>query len=144
MDGDTDTVPVQEDFKNVVQEHIAYIKESRNNEMQTAQVGNNHYIPNGVANGHANGHIPNDTVVQDLEAEPIETISRRVGNRVQNGVAHAVANGVVHMANGHGPTKNGVANGHVRNGDLPVYSKLDINNHRNNYTEVVNYMDGQI
>ncbi|KAJ8955549.1 hypothetical protein NQ318_001379 [Aromia moschata] len=109
VDGDTDTAPVQEDFNNVATS-----------------------LPNGnaMANGHANGHVANgfvagDTHLQDLEDEPIETISKRVGN----GVAHTVANGVNSLAKGHVRAPQ-VANGFVGSG-LPMYSE-------------VNYMDGHI
>lgn len=51
MDGDTDTVPVQEDFKNVVKQHIEYML----NNIQEAETHHNGHIPNH------NGHIPNGT-----------------------------------------------------------------------------------
>ncbi|XP_049821825.1 adenylate kinase isoenzyme 5 isoform X2 [Aethina tumida] len=128
VDGDTDTVPVQEDFRSVVHQHIDYMKS--NSQPPTALVGN----------GHANGHIPNgyqqrpsgseDTTIEDLEeTEPIETISKQVGN----GIAHTVTKMTNGFANG---VKNGqLANGHAGNG-LPQYE-------RNGY-HVVNYMDGNM
>ncbi|RZC14242.1 adenylate kinase isoenzyme 5, partial [Asbolus verrucosus] len=131
VDGDTDTAPVQDDFNNVVKEHIEYMKLQQSAEAQN--------------NGYANGHVPNgnavsDTTLQDLEAEPIETISRQVGN----GIAHTVANGVKNMANGFAAPANGhLPNGYTRN--VPQYS-LDVNsndNVRQMYNEV-NYMDGHI
>ncbi|XP_018571141.1 adenylate kinase isoenzyme 5 [Anoplophora glabripennis] len=137
VDGDTDTVPVQEDFKNVVKEHIEYMK-SQANEQQVGHTSNgyvpNNHIPNGnaISNGHANGHIPNgnvstDTRIQDLENEPIETISKQVGN----GVAYTIANGVNHLANGHLKAPP-IANGYGGNvNGLPMYSE-------------VSYMDGHI
>lgn len=130
-------MPVQEDFKIVVKEHIEYVK-SQSNEPQPDQTGNgyhqNGHVPNGnaLSNGHANGHIPNgnvsnDTRIQDLEDEPIETISKQVGN----GVAYTVANGVNHLAKGHLKAPP-MANGYASNGNgLPMYSG-------------VNYMDGHI
>ncbi|CAH0557069.1 unnamed protein product [Brassicogethes aeneus] len=146
VDGDTDTAPVQEDFRNVVKQHIEYIKSSAS-ETATAPVGNgnvaNGHIPNGNgvsngnANGFANGHIPNgraDATLEDLEdPEPIHTISKHVGNG-----ASKMANGYGNVANGHGPVKaSQVANGYAGN-DLPQYVEQ-----RNNYNPV-NYMDGHI
>jgi hypothetical protein len=66
VDGDTDTVPVQEDFKNVVKEHLEYIKLQQGAE---AQMSNGY--ANGVANGHANGIVPTDTTLQDLEGDRV-------------------------------------------------------------------------
>ncbi|XP_015835599.1 adenylate kinase isoenzyme 5 isoform X1 [Tribolium castaneum] len=122
VDGDTDTAPVQDDFKGVVKEHIEYIKRQQQEP--------------AAANGFANGHVPNgEATLQDLEAEPIETISKHVGN----GVAHSLANGVRTMANGY-------TNGHIPNGyarDLPQYTSFDGPDNRQMYNEV-NYMDGHI
>ncbi|KAJ8920692.1 hypothetical protein NQ315_004831, partial [Exocentrus adspersus] len=132
VDGDTDTVPVQEDFKNVVKEHIEYMKSQGGQADQdydsTAYIPNGNAIPNGHANGHIpNGNVSNDTHIQDLEDEPIQTISKQVGN----GVAHTIANGVNHLAQGHVQAPQ-IANGYARNGNgLPMYSEI-------------NYMDGHI
>lgn len=125
VDGDTDTAPVQEDFKNVVKEHIAYITTS-DHEPPTAQAGRS-----PVANGHATLEQPRPGSV------------KRVGNGVAHGVANGVnhmANGVSHMVNGYGPVKapqigNGVAK----------YAGLanDRGEMRNNHSEV-NFMDGNI
>ncbi|XP_056643842.1 adenylate kinase isoenzyme 5 [Diorhabda sublineata] len=99
VDGDTDALPVQTDFKNVVKEHIEYLK------TQSQETVQNGYVSNGnVSNGHAfsNGHLPNqDTQLEDLENEPIETISKSVSNGVHN------------MTNGHVKTHT---NGFVPNG----------------------------
>ncbi|KAJ8978768.1 hypothetical protein NQ317_017492 [Molorchus minor] len=138
VDGDTDTVPVQEDFKSVVKEHIEYIKSQvQENESYSSHVTNGHIpnnqttLPNNASNGYANGHIPNgympgDTHIQDLEDEPIDTISKRVGN----GVAHTIANGVNNLAKGHSIKAPQIANGFAGSG-LPMYGE-------------VNYMDGHI
>lgn len=113
--------------------------QSQANEPQGDHTSNGYlpgsHIPNGhaIPNGHTNGHIPNgnvstDTRIQDLESEPIDTISKQVGN----GVAYTIANGVNHLANGHLKAPliaNGYGNGNA-NG-LPMYSE-------------VNYMDGHI
>ncbi|XP_063914034.1 adenylate kinase isoenzyme 5 [Zophobas morio] len=140
VDGDTDTVPVQEDFKSVVREHLEYIKlQQQPPEAAHSNGYANGHLPNGhLPNGHLpNGHLPNghvpDATLQDLEAEPIETISKHVGN----GVAHTIANGVRHMGNGFAP------NGYAR--DVPQYTALDRreDNVRQMYNEV-NYMDGHI
>ncbi|XP_060518080.1 adenylate kinase isoenzyme 5 [Cylas formicarius] len=48
VDGDTDLASVQEDFFNVVNEHVKYITA---NEYQT-HAKTNHVVSNGVANGH--------------------------------------------------------------------------------------------
>lgn len=84
VDGDTDTAPVQDDFKQVVREHIDYLKNSHNS------------LP-PVQNGHTES-----TIVEDLDG--IETVSKRVGNGIANGVNH-MANGLAHMGNGYGPLK---------------------------------------
>lgn len=115
MDGDTDSTQVQNDFKNVTKEHIQFLKE--NSEAQQIDIPNgNAVIPNGQAiqNGFVqNGHIPhannnNDTVLHDLEDEPVPTISKTV--------SRAIANGVNHMANGHLALKvPGIANSTLRN-----------------------------
>lgn len=89
MDGDTDTVPVQEDFKQVVGEHVHYLKNSSDQSDLPVENGRTHPI---AADGF----------------EEIETISKRVGNGVARGVANGVnhmANGVAHMVNGYGPLK---------------------------------------
>lgn len=70
---------------------------------------------NGYANGHIpNGHVPTDTELHDLEVEPLQTVSQKVSN----GVAHTIADGIQKIANGHG-----VANGFVANGHAPMYSE---------------------
>lgn len=108
-----------------------------------------------IANGHGPPHqqrYSDGTTVQDLEetdTEAIETISKHVGN----GVAHSVANGVQHMANGF----KGIANGHgpvtgqkaptMANGfasGLPKYANLEEANGRRQMYNEVNYMDGHI
>lgn len=95
---------------------------STNHTLGKPGVPNN--LSNGYANGHLpngqipNGHVPNDTELEDLEAEPIiETISQKVSN----GVAHSLANGVQKLANGHAMVA--VANGSVANGHAPLYSE---------------------
>ncbi|XP_072388705.1 uncharacterized protein [Diabrotica undecimpunctata] len=105
VDGDTDTPSVQADFRNVVKEHIEYLKSQS---QETAMAAQNGYANGHIQNGHAisNGHIPQDTQVQDLEDEPIDTISKQVSN------------GVNHMANGSVKTH---ANGFISNG-LPAYN----------------------
>lgn len=140
VDGDTDTKPVQEDFIHVVKEHIEYIK-SKLDVSSTVQHTNGH-IPNGhgyvgtsentsnhnatqnqsnYTNGHIpNGHLPNDTELEDLESDPIQTISQKVSNG--NGVAHTVANGVYKFSNGHAMAPP-YANGIVANGHAPMYSE---------------------
>lgn len=129
VDGDTDTVPVQEDFKNVVKEHIDYIKHN------TPRTAPGHTIPNGLSNGHiGNGHaVHQDTIIQDMESEPIETISNHV-SRMTNGVNH-MANGLNQIGNGHGPPKiSGIGNGFTSK-----YASLDAErqeNIRNMYNEV--------
>lgn len=129
VDGDTDTAPVQEDFRNVVKEHVEYIKRQQQDQGAPAA--------NGYANGHVpNGHLPGETTLQDLESESIETISKHVGN----GVAHSVANGVRTMA-------NGFTNGHIPNGytrDLPQYTSFDTRQDNRQMYNEVNYMDGHI
>lgn len=141
VDGDTDAVAVQEDFKNVVKEHVEHIKQQQSttsNGYANGDVPNGH-VPNGhVPNGHvpngqmSNGHIPHsDTTLQDLESEPIDTISQKVGN----GIAHSLANGVKHLTNGFA-SKGQQPNGYSK--DLPQYTSFD-----REYNEV-NYMDSHI
>lgn len=134
MDGDTDTAPVQEDFKNVVKEHIDYIKHN------TPRTAPGDAIPNGLSNGHVgNGHAIHhqDTIIQDLESEPIQTISNhvsRAGNSLVNGVNH-VANGLNQMGNGYGPPKIPS----IGNGFASKYASLDAErqeNIRNMYSEL--------
>ncbi|KAF2884767.1 hypothetical protein ILUMI_21374, partial [Ignelater luminosus] len=144
VDGDTDTIPVRQDFKNVVDQHIDYIKQNAGQE-------NSQSLPNGNA-VQMNGHIPNNVSnnnnsnLQDLEAQPIDTISKRV-QQVGNGVAHTVANGVNHMANGVNQITssiNNVTNGHGPMRVTPVgkptnYADLDMQrreNIRNMYSEI--------
>ncbi|KAL3283300.1 hypothetical protein HHI36_006448, partial [Cryptolaemus montrouzieri] len=158
VDGDTDTPAVQEDFKNVIRDLVAYIK---NNQVPQPQENHSQHHLNGnaipVQNGFVpNGHASHATEVEDLEREPLETISQRVGNgihkavpngisngHVSNGVANGVANGMHHMTNGH------MANGreakkmvkNVANGGLPSYTSLA--NDRLIHNEVT-YMDTHI
>lgn len=138
VDGDTDTQPVQDDFINVVKEHIEYMKTKLQENTTNLSINQqaNGFIPNGhtmtgtgqttnnpglthqMSNGHVpNGHIPGDTELEDFEPRPIETISQKVSN----GVAHTLANGVQNLANGH--AKIAVANGFVANGHAPMYSE---------------------
>ncbi|KAK9731388.1 hypothetical protein QE152_g13691 [Popillia japonica] len=99
VDGDTDTTQVQEDFKNVVKEHIQYLRDN----IAHNEITNSAHIANGnIPNGHSlsNGRIPNgtigngriaqgdDTVLHDLEDEPIQTISKNVNLAVANGIHH--------------------------------------------------------
>lgn len=153
VDGDTDTQAVQEDFINVVKEHIDYIKSKideeslTNNQVANGQISNGHIINNntnaslpkyelnGVSNGNIpNGLIGNDTELVDLENEPIATISQRVGNGVAhtitNGVIHPITNGVTHtVANGVQKLANGYGlvpsftNGVIANGQSSMYSE---------------------
>lgn len=75
--------------------------------------------PNGYTNGHIpNGIVSNDTELQDLEDEPIQTISQKVSN----GISHTIANGVQKIVNGYA-NRGTVANGHVANGHVPMYSE---------------------
>ncbi|XP_030749657.1 adenylate kinase isoenzyme 5 [Sitophilus oryzae] len=153
VDGDTDTAPVQEDFKHVVKEHINYMLSHIGESQQISSAGGNNHIANGhipVANGHVpngnvvqNGHIPNgDATLHDLEDaanQDIETISKKVSNNVTNGYANGKAhlvNGVAKLANG----VTGVANGNVANHKVPIFTGAD-NGQRNGE---VNYMDGHI
>ncbi|XP_022903561.1 adenylate kinase isoenzyme 5 [Onthophagus taurus] len=128
VDGDTEFPHVQNDFKQVVKDHVDYItgKAPRKSHVPTGNRVLNG-LPNGISttnhvnatpNGHAmsngtisNGHIANgDTIVHDLEPTAIETIS------------HSVSNGVKEIANGHGPKMViGVANGVLKN----KYADLD-------------------
>lgn len=83
MDGDTDTTPVQEDFRQVVQEHIKYIKDST-----SPQVGND------------------STNISNIETvDQINNIGKKFGNGVAIGMANGVnqmANGTAHIVNGYG------------------------------------------
>lgn len=84
MDGDTDTLPVQEDFKQVVREHIDYIKNS----------------------AESLSRVQNGDAVENFDE--INTISKKIGNGVAVGMANGInqmANGVTHMVNGYGPLK---------------------------------------
>lgn len=106
MDGDTDTAPVQEDFKGVVKEHIEYIKSSEN-EPPIAHPDTN--VPNG-------------------RGPP--TVGNGVAKTVANGVNH-LANGVTHMINGYGPVKAPA----MGNGAVPQkYTNLQETS--NGYSEV--------
>ncbi|XP_050516739.1 uncharacterized protein LOC114324154 [Diabrotica virgifera virgifera] len=114
VDGDTDTPSVQADFRNVVKEHIEYLKTQS---QETSMATQNGYVANGhIPNGHAisNGHIPQDTQVQDLDDEPIDTISKQVSN------------GVNHMANGSVKTHT---NGFISNGVGPYNHAHEIEGH---------------
>ncbi|KAK5646555.1 hypothetical protein RI129_005019 [Pyrocoelia pectoralis] len=84
VDGDTDSNPVKQDFKNVVDQNIEYLTQNASD----AQI--------------ANGHLPNGVLNNVTENNPIETISKKV-QQIGNGLAHGtngVANGVNHMSNG--------------------------------------------
>lgn len=143
VDGDTDTIPVRQDFKNVVDQHIDYIKQN------AGQENNSQSLPNGNAvqmNGHIPNTVSNNINNNNLETEAIDTISKRV-QQVGNGVAHTVANGVNHMANGVTQITNSinnVANGHGPMRVTPVgkptnYADLDMQrreNIRNMYSEI--------
>ncbi|KAH1013243.1 hypothetical protein HUJ04_002260 [Dendroctonus ponderosae] len=158
VDGDTDTAPVQEDFKNVVKEHIDYML-SNIEPPPAPQAEPNHVQANGhipTANGHiptANGHIPNghlqnghipngDATLLDLE-EPvaIDTISKRV---VENGISNMANGKVANHMNGIANLAQGVAqvgNGHLRApSKIPVFASLD-NGHRH---DALSYMDSHI
>ncbi|XP_017775811.1 PREDICTED: adenylate kinase isoenzyme 5 [Nicrophorus vespilloides] len=139
VDGDTDTQPVQEDFKNVVKEHIRYIKENSITSNGNG-VANSRPLPNGIPMPNQNGVGPrkNSVTIHDLESDPIQTISRHVAQ--ENGI---VRNGVARVT-------NGFANGHVeymQNGfGRNKYTDLNAErqeNIRQMYGEV-NYMDGHI
>lgn len=102
MDGDTDTVPVQEDFKQVVREHINYLKNS----------------------SKPLSHIRNGGIgvtAEDNFSE-INTISKKIGNGTAMGMANGVnqmANGMSHMVNGYGSLKAPpLARTIGRNGDV--------------------------
>ncbi|GJQ66865.1 hypothetical protein Trydic_g7889 [Trypoxylus dichotomus] len=137
VDGDTDTPQVQEDFKNVVKEHVQYIKDntthnippsgSTSNVVPNGHAISNGYIPNGTV---ANGHLPhkNDAVLHDLEDEPIDTISKNVSQTIANGVNHMVKQ---HMA----ITVPGISNGIVRN-KISSLNQDRRNNIRELYGEV--------
>ncbi|XP_045471426.1 adenylate kinase isoenzyme 5 [Harmonia axyridis] len=106
VDGDTDNSSVQEDFRNVIQGLVDYMKNDRKME-DVHSNGYTAFVPNGVVtNGHA---IPPSD-------KPVETISQKVVNgaaHLSNGVAKEVSNGVSNgFANG---VPNGIANG-VANG----------------------------
>ncbi|KAF5294183.1 hypothetical protein FQR65_LT10894 [Abscondita terminalis] len=128
VDGDTDSNPVKQDFKNVIDQNIDYIKQNSN------EIHMNGHISNGVAN-----HVEHDSTA-------IETISKKVHD-VGNGVAVAVTNGVNHIANGFSHVGNGIshmANGHgpikvTPVGKQPNYADLDVQrreNIRNIYSEI--------
>lgn len=114
---------MRQDFKNVVDQHIDYIKQNAN---ETQEVLNSRAV-----NGHVN--------TNNVDSDSVNTISKRV-QQVGNGVAHAVANGVSHLANG----VNHVANGHGPVRVSPVgkttnYAELDMQrreNIRNMYSEI--------
>lgn len=139
VDGDTDTLPVQEDFKNVVKEHIDYIKD--NTPRTAAPLNNGNLVSNGhlVGNGHII-HQGDNITLQDLENETVNTISQHVQNNGTNGVLinHITTNGN-QITNGHGPPK-------LRNGVLSKYASLDAerqenirniyNNNNNNNSEI--------
>ncbi|CAG9860804.1 unnamed protein product [Phyllotreta striolata] len=91
VDGDTDTAPVQQDFRNVVKEHVDYLKSQSQESALAVRNGN---IPNG--HGLPNGRVQENGQLQDVDDEPIDTISKRVSN------------GVNHMSNGVG--MNGLHN----------------------------------
>ncbi|KAF7269928.1 hypothetical protein GWI33_017023 [Rhynchophorus ferrugineus] len=152
VDGDTDTAPVQEDFKNVVKEHIEYMLSHRQ-EVEATPVMANH-IGNGhipTANGHIpngntiqNGHIPTaDATLHDLEetaVQGINTISKSVENSINNGYT----NGKAQLINGAAKMTNGIANGFVRSDQkVPIFTSLD-NGHRSDTYSEINHMDGHI
>ncbi|XP_065172153.1 adenylate kinase isoenzyme 5 isoform X2 [Atheta coriaria] len=148
VDGDTDTAPVQQDFRNVVKEHIQYLRDKSSSAANGHGLPQGKPLPNGIQNPTKvdpppamNGNGPprrqESMQVQDLEGEPIQTLSRQVQG-MGNGV---LANGVNHVG-------NGVANGHAMvNGYAQnKYNQLDLErqqNIRQLYGEV-NYMDGHI
>nr|CAI5837981.1 unnamed protein product [Callosobruchus analis] len=136
VDGDTDTVPVQEDFQSVVKEHIDYLNSQKQEidqqPMQNGYASNGH-VPNGYLTGSQQNHRP---------PTPIQTVSGQVSNvakgvhamtngLIANGKA-VIANGAPHT-NGFGPPKAAhVANGFVgRNGVQPVprYQEVDVEGH---------------
>ncbi|VEN41207.1 unnamed protein product [Callosobruchus maculatus] len=136
VDGDTDTVPVQEDFQSVVKEHIDYLNSQKQeidqHPMQNGYVSNGH-VPNGYVTGSQINHRP---------PTPIQTVSGQVSNvakgvhamtngLIANGKA-VIANGAPHT-NGFGPPKVAhVANGFVGgNGGQPVprYQEVEMEGH---------------
>lgn len=125
VDGDTDTAPVQEDFNNVIKQHIQFIQESKlNNKAEKMMNGR---MTNGYANGRVqNGHIPNrdETTIHDLEE--LDTISRHVANGVANG---RIANGII---NGKVPNGKAIGNGFL-NGKLNDLESQRRENIRNIY-----------
>lgn len=87
----------------------------------------NGYIPNGTI---PNGHLPesDDMVLHDLEDEPVQTVSRNVGQMVANGISH--------MAKQHMAIKvPNIDNGTVRN-KIASLNKDRHNNIRELYGEV--------
>ncbi|XP_066137820.1 adenylate kinase isoenzyme 5 isoform X1 [Euwallacea fornicatus] len=143
VDGDTDTAPVQDDFKGVVQQHIEYMLNSLQEPQTTIPDPQlNGHVPtaNGhISNGHVpNGHIPNgETTLEDLEGAPeVVTISKHVGN----GVSHVGNNVANHVANGIRPGNENlkIPQGVKRN--VPTFASLD-DGHGH---EAINYMDSHI
>ncbi|CAH1133116.1 unnamed protein product [Ceutorhynchus assimilis] len=132
VDGDTDTAPVQADFKNVVAEHIEYMLNNIQQSQPTAQMLSSHQMNGHVAtfnrhipNGHVgNGHILNgDATLVDLETNPIETVSQRVGNGLTNGnvpngyLTNGVTKKAPHLLR-NVPIFNSLDNGMQRNGEI--------------------------
>ncbi|KAB0797439.1 hypothetical protein PPYR_08433 [Photinus pyralis] len=115
VDGDTDSNPVRQDFKSVVDQNVEYLTQ------------------NGSDAHAANGHLPNG-VPERIPSNPIETISKKV-HQVGNGLAHGahamvngISNGVSHMANGHKPIR-------VTPVGKPDYADLD-NQRRENIRQM--------
>lgn len=126
VDGDTDTIPVQEDFNSVLRQHIQFNEENRLSTKAEKMVLNGR-AGNGNLHGRIqNGHLPNrdDTTVHDLEE--LDSISRHVQNGAANG---KVMNGV---ANGNGPKAKPIGNG-FSNGKLASLESQRRENIRNLY-----------
>lgn len=110
VDGDTDNLSVQEDFRNIIRGVVEYIQNDKKSEAAHSH-SNSAFVSNGNV---SNGYVTHPTYA------PVETISQKVvngnahmTNGVVNGAAKKVANGMANgLANG---VPNGLANG-VANG----------------------------
>ncbi|KAK4879953.1 hypothetical protein RN001_008099 [Aquatica leii] len=128
VDGDTDSNPVKQDFKHVIDQNIDYIKQN----LDDVLVMNGH-VSNGVGS-----HVERDSNTVETISQKVHEVSNGVAVSVPNGVNHFanginhMGNGVSHMANGHGPIKVAPAGKPTNYADLDVQRRENI---RNMYSE---------
>lgn len=166
VDGDTDTSPVQEDFTNVVREHIEYMREHAAEQSLLPQQPVHQAAPSGAAarksmpNGNiaaaaagraamaAEGPIPIAEVRQrslpeqgraNADGTTLQDLESEASGTIDT-ISRQVVNGVVKQGQAAANAATKIANGHMKNGFAGnKFASLDAerqNNIRQMYSEV--------